>query len=281
MIKTTVLLLAASLCSAAIFSQSPADLFISEYVEGSSNNKYIEVFNGTGISVDLSDYEIHVFSNGNGNLEDPDGNIGLMGSLSNNEVFVVAHSGADIYSNPNLVHGSLNFNGNDAVCLYKISEDKYLDVFGAIGIDPGDYWESGELATRDQTLIRKATVSCGSLIEDNNDDFYTLATEWVQSGQDDVSDLGMHTFGSVTAVTEVQKEVILNVSPNPVIDKLYVETTKEVSGIKVYSFAGEEVFSHEGSVSEGLDVSGLPQGFYLLSVKFTDGTAGSLKFVKR
>ena len=34
------------------------DLFISEYAEGSSDNKYIEIYNGTGTSIDLSDYEL-------------------------------------------------------------------------------------------------------------------------------------------------------------------------------------------------------------------------------
>lgn len=38
------------------------DLFISEYVEGSSFNKYLEIFNGTGASVDLSDYQLEPLS---------------------------------------------------------------------------------------------------------------------------------------------------------------------------------------------------------------------------
>jgi predicted extracellular nuclease len=281
MIKTTALLLVGLLYSAIALSQSPSDLFISEYVEGSSYNKYLEIFNGTGESVDLSDYEIHIFTNGNGDLENPSGKVTFDAMLAENSVYVVGHSSADIYSSPNLLDGSLNFNGDDAVCLYKISEDKYLDVFGCIGMDPGSCWESGEFSTKDHSLVRKSSVYTGALVADNSDDFHTLETEWLPSGQDDVSNLGFHTFGGVTDITEVKKEVLLNVSPNPVIDKLYVETTKEVAGIKIYSFAGEEVLSHEGPVSEGLDVSALPQGFYLLSVKFTDGTAGGVKFVKR
>ena len=38
-----------------------SDLIISEYVEGSSNNKYLEIFNGTGGSVDLSAYCVGIF----------------------------------------------------------------------------------------------------------------------------------------------------------------------------------------------------------------------------
>ena len=45
---------------------APTDLFISEYVEGSSNNKAIELFNGTGAPVDLAagGYQLQLYFNG-------------------------------------------------------------------------------------------------------------------------------------------------------------------------------------------------------------------------
>ena len=39
------------------------DLFFSEYAEGSSDNKYLEIFNGTGNDIDLSLYAISSCSN--------------------------------------------------------------------------------------------------------------------------------------------------------------------------------------------------------------------------
>lgn len=39
------------------------ELFISEYSEGKSYNKYIEIFNGTGKIVDLSNYSLALFNN--------------------------------------------------------------------------------------------------------------------------------------------------------------------------------------------------------------------------
>ncbi len=45
---------------------APTELFISEYVEGSSNNKALEIYNGTGATVDLAaaGYNVQVFANG-------------------------------------------------------------------------------------------------------------------------------------------------------------------------------------------------------------------------
>ena len=58
---TTLLPLGAAPASAA-----PGELFFSEYIEGSSNNKALEIYNGTGSSVDLDagDYEIFMSFNG-------------------------------------------------------------------------------------------------------------------------------------------------------------------------------------------------------------------------
>ena len=45
-------------------AEAPADLFISEYVEGSSYNKALELYNGTGSAIDLSGYTLERYSNG-------------------------------------------------------------------------------------------------------------------------------------------------------------------------------------------------------------------------
>lgn len=47
---------------------SSGELFISEYVEGSSNNKYIEIYNPAGQTVDLSGYRLDIAANGKSGL---------------------------------------------------------------------------------------------------------------------------------------------------------------------------------------------------------------------
>jgi len=55
-----------------------SELFISEYVEGLSNNKYLEIYNGTASSIDLSTYDILIYYNGNSS---PGSTINLAGSI--------------------------------------------------------------------------------------------------------------------------------------------------------------------------------------------------------
>ena len=50
--------------SAISFSQDCTNLFFSEYIEGWSNNKALEIYNPTGETIDLSSYSISRYSNG-------------------------------------------------------------------------------------------------------------------------------------------------------------------------------------------------------------------------
>lgn len=105
-----------------------ADLFISEYIEGSGNNKAIEIFNGTGQAVDLTQYSLELYSNGAATASNK---MSLTGNLANGEVYVLANSGANesIKASANLLNSSvINFNGDDAVVLKK--NDTIIDVFG-------------------------------------------------------------------------------------------------------------------------------------------------------
>src|SRR5687767_6437923 len=94
------------------------ELFFSEYVEGSSNNKALEIYNGTGAPVDLTaaEYAVHYFFNGSTSAGLK---IALAGSVAAGDVFVLAHSGASqaILDQADQTDGSGWFNGDDAVVL--------------------------------------------------------------------------------------------------------------------------------------------------------------------
>jgi len=165
------------------------DLIISEYIEGSSNNKYLEISNNTGVAVDLSDYELRLFSNGSVAIA----GTSLSGTLNNQSTIVYKNINATIYGGTATVLDAINFNGDDAIALFKVSSNSYVDIFGRIGEDPGTAWTSGSFTTVNKTLVRNANVTSGVTVNPSSG-FPTLATEWTQYNQDDVSHLGAHTM---------------------------------------------------------------------------------------
>jgi endonuclease I len=149
-----------------------SDLMITEYVEGSSNNKYIEIWNNTGASVDLSDYSIEIYYNGSTSVGK---SISLSGTLAQNGIYIIANSSATAWSGtPDLSTGNLNFNGNDAVVLVNSNVKGNVDVVGTIG-------SSSDFA-KDKTLERNATAA-------GPNSTYTTS-EWDTKAKDDVSGLG-------------------------------------------------------------------------------------------
>lgn len=163
--KKVLLALGMMITSITGFGQA-SDLFISEYAEGSSNNKYIEIYNGTGDSVNLVNYALWRISNGGVWFEDS--NI-MSGWLYDGEVLVVANASADtaILNLPNATtayNTSTFYNGDDAVGLAKLVSSVWtlIDAVGKQGPDPGAGWDVAGTTngTGEHTLVRKPNV-CG------------------------------------------------------------------------------------------------------------------------
>ncbi|NOY51147.1 MAG: T9SS type A sorting domain-containing protein [Chlorobi bacterium] len=130
------------------FAQECSDLFISEYVEGSGNNKAIEIYNPTLDAIDLSAYQLVRYSNG-GSEPSP---VGLSGTIESKGTFVVVldkrnpdgigfeqpvdsvlQEKADIFLCPIYeINKMMYFNGNDAVTLEKTTGE-VVDIFALIG----------------------------------------------------------------------------------------------------------------------------------------------------
>lgn len=162
------------------------DLIFSEYVEGSSSNKYLEIFNGTGSSVDLSDYQVRTYSNGSST---PNYTLDLSGSLINNEVYVIGNSSGTLFT-PDVTSTVCFFNGDDAVELYSTSTNQSIDVIGQIGSDPGSEWGSGNQSTEDNTIVRNSNITSGDTDGTNS---FDPSTEWTGYAQN-VIHLGSHTY---------------------------------------------------------------------------------------
>lgn len=165
---------------AVIDPNAATELFISEYGEGSSGaSKYLELFNGTGSSVDLSDYRIELINNGGSWYE---GLLTLSGTLSDGDVYVLTNNNGDV-AGGDFVNVQVNWNGNDAVSLAKFDGTDWnrIDVIGVAGPDPGTGWNVAGVstATADHQLVRKSHI-CGP-----NDDWAASAgtttgnSEWI------------------------------------------------------------------------------------------------------
>lgn len=155
------------------------DLFISEYIEGSSFNKAIEIYNGTGDTVDLSAYQIELYSNG---AADASQSVTLSGTLERGDVFVIAHksAAAEILNVADVQDSAVvNFNGDDAFVLKK--NETIIDVLGTIGED-SDY-------AKDVTLVRQPSVIGPSSSYDD--------TQWIDYAKDTFAYLGSHTMDGV------------------------------------------------------------------------------------
>lgn len=170
---------------------APSELFLSEYVEGSSSNKALEVFNGTGASVTLAGrYDIQIFANGS---PTPTATIALTGTVADGDVFVLARSSAvaAILAAADQTTTNFLFNGDDAVALRR--DGTIVDVIGQIGVDPGVEWRSGDTSTLDRTLTRKPTIRSG---DTNGADGFDPAVEWDGSPIDTFGGLGAHSLSS-------------------------------------------------------------------------------------
>jgi endonuclease I len=174
-----------------------ADLIISEYVEGSGNNKYLEIYNGTGQSVDLGNYQLLLYSNGVSTVSTTSA---LSGILAHGEAKVYRNSSAVLTLPAGVtaeVAGAVNFNGDDAISLYKVSPAGHVDIFGRIGNDPGTAWTAdGGYTTVDRTLARKSDVIQGVTQNPTGTGvaaFTTLGTEWDVFAVDTASGLGSHS----------------------------------------------------------------------------------------
>ncbi len=162
------------------------DLFFSEYVEGSENNKAVEIFNASADPVELDDYEVRIYSNGQTSFR----KVSLSSyTLLAGQTYVLAHKEAHLDGfTPNQVHTFLSHNGNDAVVLYK--GEVAIDRIGRVGEDPGDGgWGHGDVRTTDQTLIRKSQVTRG---DNRTEDPFDATEEWISVGKDNFEYLGSH-----------------------------------------------------------------------------------------
>lgn len=152
-------------------AQDCSDIFISEYVEGWSNNKALELYNPTNQSIDLSNYFVSRYRNGL-NQAEVENSVQLSGTIAPYSTYVAVIDKRDstgqgqeapvwdslqlkadgFYCPDYNVSNAMYFNGDDALILYagditglpgttiinstNISGLAVVDVFGKVGEQP-------------------------------------------------------------------------------------------------------------------------------------------------
>lgn len=306
--KNTYSLILTSIITFGLYAQNCTDIFISEYVEGSYNNKAIELYNPTSDAIDLSNYALSRWSNGattplttilSGTIEahnafvialdkrNPNGEgyetplwngwyvytdsiSGLPDSIYTPEDDLMGR--VDLFICPNYEDGTMYFNGNDAVTLETSSGD-IIDIIGKIGEDPGEAWgdENDTYWTKDQTLIRKATVTGGFVYDPSQPYSFDPTLEWDSLPQNTFTELGQHLCDCSENTSITEYENLLSIYPNPNSSGLLnIKSTSAIKEIKIINMIGQNVFTKiipETIFNESIRINPSLNGIYFMAVR--------------
>ncbi|MEO5641871.1 MAG: lamin tail domain-containing protein [Bacteroidia bacterium] len=287
-----ILLAILSLGSATFANAQCNELFISEVVEGSGNNKAIEIYNPTPNPIALSNYRILRFSNGSTTVSD---SLTLTGTIAPHDVWVVVNGQTTSSSSSPACDPALQAmadqlaggypdplyqNGNDALVLAKISPRTFVDIYGKIGEDPGAGWSDvfpytaaqGTWWTIDHTLVRKSTVTQGVT---TNPSAFNVTAEWDSLPKNTWTNLGMHNSVCITsAVHEIANNYAVKAFPNPSNGTFTISAAMGISSVEVFNALGEVVLTDyfaDNNSQQQIDLSGKAEGLYIVQVNLANG----------
>ena len=303
--KKTLLIVLAFLTGGFISAQN--QLFISEYVEGSGNNRALELYNPTNNDVYLQDsgFVLVRYSNG-GTTPHSVAITGLVpahgtwvavsdkrdpnGTGYDTMVDPALQAKADTFLCPNYSANKMfYFNGNDAVTLEK-PNGVYVDIFGKIGEDPGDAWTMDSTAgytsalgarwwTKNHTLIRKPTVTGG--VTTNPNPFFIVANEWDSLPKNTFDHLGSHQYG--VGIQEIHKSNNAFFYPNPSTNGWFmVKGTEIIESVEIMNVIGQNIAYIKNPAKRGdmkVSTVDLLEGIYMVRINFADNSSIIKKIV--
>lgn len=242
------------------------DLYFSEYLEGSSNNKALEIANNTGSPISLSTYVIKKQTNGTGSWST---GIPLTGTLTNGAKFVLINSSiaSTCYSktsaNISTTATELTFNGNDAVGLFK--NGILIDIIGTFNGGTADFAANETLRRNTNVAVPKAT--------------FNKSSDWTVYASDTCSGIGNRL-----ANTKIEGNITTNnfdfaLYPNPSngMFTIQIENTKNYL-IEIYSTIGKKVYSKDDCTGTTLNINHLQSGIYLIKIT-TDSFAKTKRII--
>jgi predicted extracellular nuclease len=160
-------------------------VLITEYVEGTSNNKALEITNRSSVSVDLWSCKLIKYTNGRG----PGSQISFMGPsmrLAPGDSYTICNTQFFRDAGCNQTSNFIDHNGDDG---YALDCDGIVDTFGATTGDPGTAWSGGGVTTRDRTLRCNCDVLTGDI---DMMDAFDPSVQWTEFPRDTFDDLGSY-----------------------------------------------------------------------------------------
>lgn len=236
------------------------DLYFSEYIEGSSNNKIIEITNGTGSAVALSNYVVKKQTNGAGAWST---GITLSGTLANGAKYVMVNSSTNsacypvASANYSSAGSELTFNGNDAVGLFK--NGVLIDIIGTFNGGTANF-------SADETLRRNTTVVVPKAT-------FNKSTDWIVYALDTCNGIG----NKVAEDGRISFDYKLYPNPSNGTFTIQLNDNSMVYDVEVFSAVGQKVFEKTGT-TETLEINHLQSGIYLIKVS-TSGESLTKKII--
>jgi predicted extracellular nuclease len=255
-----ILALMLSVLPAQFAGAATSELFFSEYIEGSSFDKALEIYNGTGAAVDLAagGYTVQFSFNGGTSTA----SYALTGMVANDDVYVVTATNvsATLAAYADQQFGTAWFNGDDAVVLWKGGVGgTIVDVFGQVGFDPGAEWAGGG---QDDTLRRLDTICAG---DTNPNDAFDASLEWVVYPINTFDGLGSHTAncgGTTTVEPKINEFSASTTGTDVEYVEIFGEPNTDYSAYTVLEIEGDG--SGAGYVDEVISLGTTDaSGFYL------------------
>ena len=239
--------------TAAASSTTATDLLFSEYIEGSANNKALEISNATGAAINLSIYTIKKQTNGAGAWS---AGLSLTGTINNGSKFTIVNSSmaSSCYStasaNLSTAATEMTFNGNDPVGLFK--NGVLIDIIGTFNGGTANF-------AADQTIRRKSSITSPTTT-------FNKTTQWDSYTSDTCNNLGsrMAENGSKTSITLDINDIALY--PNPSNGNFAINNSNKVYSIEIYSVIGQKIFGEENSTNSEITLPNSAKGTYFVRV---------------
>lgn len=228
------------------------DLYISKYLEGSSNNKALEITNKTGHAVNLNNYRLSIQFPSGSNYYFPTP-YELEGTIQNNETFVILNPNANFscYTTSQAKFAT-------AAPQLTFSGSQYLELrYKSLTVDAlGVTSTNNSSALANVSLYRKANISQPTATFNSN--------EWDSYPSDYCQSLGTLSTSDLTSSVSA-----FRIYPNPAQDQIFIDgKTENIQSAQIIDFSGKQVYSEKRPFrnKKSISVQNLVAGSYLLKI---------------